>query len=338
MNWREKFQEIFFSYGLMGSGLLLLLASTVYISRPAVSAVLADAGQAVPSSIGGDITPGSLPQARPIIPLPKDDSKFDKIFSAVSVFAVDDKSETVLFQKNSAEVRPLASITKLMSALVILDSGLSWNATTTILADDDDGSSHFVAAGEVFTLDDLWHVALIGSSNGAIKALARATGLAADEFVRRMNQKAVQLKMTTAKFVEPTGLDDQNVASAEDTAKLLAEALRSDKIYKTLQIGEYYAEPLGKKKRRVWTTDWLLTNWIPNEFKVFNIAGKTGFINNSKYNFAVRLAKDDTHAVRVVIMGADSNETRFTEARDLAAWIFEKYVWPDESGYDKITE
>mgnify|MGYP001586260433 CR=1 FL=1 len=160
-----------------------------------------------------------------------------------------------------------------------------------------------------------------------------------DQFVVLMNAKAKELRLFSARFDEPTGLSDKNMANALDTAKLLIDALKFEKIYTTVQTGEYYIQPLGANKpRRIWTTNWLLTNWIPNDFKVEDIAGKTGYIDDSGYNFVVSLANEKKHSIIVVIFGASTNEGRFSEARDLAHWTFDHYLWPDENGYQGLTE
>jgi D-alanyl-D-alanine carboxypeptidase len=215
---------------------------------------------------------------------------------------------------------------------------MNWSSTT-IITDADMEGDHHVNAGEQFTLDDLWHVALIGSSNSAINALVRNTGMTKEKFVILMNEKAKELRLSSARFAEPTGLSDRNMANALDAAKLLVDALKFDKIYTTVQTGEYYAHPLNSNKaRRIWTTNWLLTNWVPNNFKVENIAGKTGYIDDSGYNFAVSLTNEKKHSITVVVFGAATNEERFSEARDLAEWSFDHYLWPDESGYENLTE
>lgn len=338
MNGKEVLKNLFFSYGLIFLGLVFLFVGSVsFTSQNKNFISFPRAGER--QTAGGDISTECLPPSKPTTPLPKNKEIFLGKLTAATVLAVDDKTGTVLYQKNSDVVRPLASITKLMTALVLLDLPINWQATTTIVKEDNEIDSHFINIGEIFKLDDLWHVALIGSSNGAINALVRSSGLTPEEFAKRMNIKAKELGLNSARFVEPTGLEEENAASAEDTCKLLKEALQLNKIQKTLQIGEYYAEPLNKSKpRRVWSTDWLLTKWIPSDFKPEDIAGKTGYISSSLYNFAVRLSDREAHTIRVVVLGAVSNEARFTEARDLAKWLFEHYVWPDEEGYNKLTE
>ena len=75
----------------------------------------------------------------------------------------------------------------------------------------------------------------------------------------------------------------------------------------------------------MWNTDWILLDWIPNEFAVFH-GGKTGYITASGYNFTMRV-ENDGHMLDVVVLGASSHEGRFTEARDIAKWVFTNYKW-----------
>ncbi len=353
---RQKILDFLYSYGLMGMGLLLLFIASVSLktgsypllrfpevdplaSSPGLARAEIGAPVAVARQGGGDALIKMLPPSKPTIPLAKNRSEFDGELSAASALLVDDKTDTVLFAKDSGRARPLASITKLMTMLVLLDLPMSWSSTTVITEADCDASSHHINAGEKYTLDDLWHVALVGSSNSAIAALVRESGITPENFALLMNKKAKALGLNSAVFSEPTGLDAANQASAEDAARLLKEALKSEKIVQTMRIGEYYAQPLNKeKKRRVWSTNWLLTNWIPNKFAKDCIAGKTGYIADAGYNFAVRLEDERGRAVRAVVLGAVSNEARFTEARDLAEWAFGHYLWPEDKGYEELVE
>lgn len=329
----------------MLAGVLLLFFSSVFFAPGNNLSFLKfpaslPAGQAGGKRVmaGGDVYLENLPASKPAVPLAKDKVVFSGSSTAAEAIVVDTKTKTVLFSKNTGEVRSLASITKLMTAMVLMDLPVDW-ASTTVIMDDDVAGDHHVNVGEKFTLEDLWHVALIGSSNASINALVRNSGISKEAFVGLMNAKAKDLRLASARFSEPTGLSGKNMANALDTAKLLIDALKFDKIFTTVQTGEYYVQPLnGNKLRRVWTTNWLLTNWIPNNFKVENIAGKTGYIDDSGYNFVVSLSNEKKHGITVVIFGAATNEARFSEARDLAEWTFDHYLWPDEVGYENLTE
>ncbi len=288
---------------------------------------------------GGDLERQNLPPSRPTVPLSVNDLNFSATLTAFSAYVSDNLTGTVLFEKNADTIRSLASITKIMSAMVLLDLPVKWDATTTVEEADCDSSSHQLIAGEIFKLQDLWAAGLIGSSNSAIRSLVRASGLSFEEFVKKMNNKAREMNLLTLKFTDPTGLESENVGSAKDVASLLQEALKNEKISKTMNTGEYYIKPLNKpKSRRVWSTNWLLTKWIPNDFEAKNICGKTGYIGDARYNFAVRVSDKQNNPIIVVVLGSVSNESRFSEARDLANWTYEKYLWPNEEGYNDLVE
>jgi len=246
-------------------------------------------------------------------------------FSAKSIIAKDQKTGVVLFKKNEYEKRPTASITKLMSALVILEKNPSWASSTRVTAEDLIDTHMY--AGDTYTLEDLWNSALVGSSNKAIVTLSEAVGWSKEEFIARMNQKAKELGMSDSVFVDPSGLDPNNVSTASDLAILINEALKSEKIKKTVLMKEYtiYSKE-RKQKHHMWSTDWLLLGWITNDFADFR-GGKTGFITLSGYNFVMQTADAGGHVINVVVLGADTNEARFSEARDVAEWVWGNYKW-----------
>jgi len=330
----------------MITGALILFAGTVSFTmarQPAAVArlpsangqpasIVASAPAPARASAGGDI-PIVFPVSRPSVPILKEAVEFGNPLTAAAAVAVDDDTNTVLYQKNASASRPLASITKLMSALVLSDLPLRWASTTIVEEDDLDSGSHQINSGESYTLEDLWQVALISSSNSAVHALVRASGITAEQFVLKMNDKARALGLASLHF-----LDNQNVGNALDVARLLKAALKVDRIYRALQTGEYYATPLNKSARhRVWTTNWLLTNWVPNRFDKDLLVGKTGYITSSGYNFSVRITGERDHTIRVVILGASSNESRFSEAKSIAEWAFGHYAWPNDAGYALAT-
>lgn len=333
-----KFFNFLSSFGVMLAGVVLLFVGSVGFEIKKNPQFLTFPQSQARAQSGGDITPAVLPQSKPTLPLKKDSAIFNVTTTAAAILVLDDQTDTVLYEKNTNVVRSLASITKLMSALVLLDLPIDWATTTVVTVSDCDSSSHHINPGEKFTLGDLWKVALIGSSNSAINVLTRASSNTPESFVELMNIKARTLGLTSARFADPTGLDSRNLANAADIAQLLKVALGKEQILSALQTSEYYAQPIGKKLRRIWSTNWLLTHWIPSDYDKVKIAGKTGYIYDSDYNFAVRLADKNNHGVRVVVLGSASNETRFTEARDLADWVFTHYLWPDDEGYDELIE
>jgi D-alanyl-D-alanine endopeptidase (penicillin-binding protein 7) len=142
---------------------------------------------------------------------------------------VDQDTHEVLYRKNDQAVLPIASLTKLMTGLVIAESNLSMGEQIRITQDDVDtekGSSSRLAVGTVLSRGDLMHLSLMSSENRAANALGRTFPGGMDHFVDRMNSRAKQLGMKDTRYVEPTGLSSRNQSSASDLAVLVAVAYK----------------------------------------------------------------------------------------------------------------
>ena len=257
-------------------------------------------------------------------------------FTAEAILVKDVSSGEVLYRKNEYEKRPLASISKLLSALVVLETNPDWNSTTTVKEDEDIVDSH-VISGAVYKLSDLWKAALVASSNQSMLALADSTGMTREAFVLRMNEKALELGMKDSSFVEPTGLSEQNISTASDVLILLDEALRQEKIQETVVLKEINIAPVATKKlQHLWSTNWLILGWVPNKIKDFR-GGKTGYITAAGYNFTMQLARDDEKVIDVVVLGAAAHELRFSEARDISYDVFSAFAWPSDEAATSTT-
>lgn len=275
---------------------------------------------------GGDTV--AEPLVAPIAPPPPPPvllaSSTPPVTTAESIVVRDRASGVVVYENNSDSRRPIASITKLMSALVLLDTVPVWGATTTVVSDVVD-DAHLLP-GDLLSIGDLWHAALIGSSNRAILTLVDASGLSRDEFATRMNVKANILGLDGTVFTEPTGLDEGNLSTARDVLLLLDISLRQPEIQTALLATEYQWYSTGEESwRHMWNTNWLLLGWIPHEYRI--LGGKTGFTPAAGYSVVLSLVDDYGHVIDIAILGAESHEARFTEARDLAAWVFENFLW-----------
>ncbi len=334
----QKVIDFFSSIGMMVFGVgLLFFCSITLTAKPVQNFVSRLPSPTIRPFAEGEHQALALPVSRPLLPMLREKNLiYSATMTAKTAMIVDDQTNTVLFKRNTDEVRSLASMSKLMSALVLNELITDWATTTVILDEDVDPFSHHIFVGERYVLGDLWKVALIGSSNSAIQALVRTTGLTEKEFAVKMNEKAMMLGLNSLRFVEPTGLDSRNMGKAVDILRLFKTALQVDRITAALRLPEYYASPINGKKHQVWSTDWLLTNWIPNNFNKDILVGKTGFIDESGYNFVVRVPGEKSHTIRVIILGASSNEARFTEARDLAEWTFANFVWPEDADYRRL--
>lgn len=248
---------------------------------------------------------------------------------AESALVIDQRTWTVLYDKSAGEKRSMASITKLMTALVLLEEEMDTAATVTVFRSDYRiGGLFHVFAGEEYTVQDLWMIGLISSDNVAISSLVRATGLTQDEFVQKMNDKAAALDMKDTSFVEPTGIDAGNVSTAYDIAKLLHAASQSAQIADALRRPIYQFEPLNKPGvRKSITTNTLLNSFVNQDpYKI--VGGKTGFTYEAGYCMTIRVdgpAENDD--VIVVLLGADSPEARVQGVKGLVDWTYDNYLW-----------
>jgi D-alanyl-D-alanine endopeptidase (penicillin-binding protein 7) len=146
---------------------------------------------------------------------------------STSVLVIDESGDDVLYSKRSDMAMPVASITKLMTALVVLDAEQPMDEVLEITSEDREatlGNSSRLVIGAQLTRRDLLHLALMSSENRAANALARNYPGGLEGFIVAMNAKAHQLGMTSAHFDDATGLSPHNVSSAEDLAKLIRAA------------------------------------------------------------------------------------------------------------------
>lgn len=280
------------------------------------------------NKVGGDREAVKPPATPPRLPKLKGEILPADKFTAQAMIVKDRKTGAVLFGKKEYVKRSLASITKLMSALVILEKNVDWGTMAMVVSDDIEDTHMY--AGDTYTLEDLWNSALVGSSNKAILTLADAVGWPREAFVARMNEKARELGMSDAVFADATGLSEDNQASASDVAILLNEAMKNEKIAETILIKEYNLYSKERKgKHHMWSTDWILLGWIPNKLPEF-FGGKTGYTVAAGYNFTMRAGDAKGNLIDVVVLGANSHEARFTEAKDIAEWVFSNYSFDGE--------
>jgi len=251
---------------------------------------------------------------------------------AVAAYVIDESTGRVLFQKNPERILPIASLTKLVTAMVLLDTEPDWDRTVEIVPEDVKNSSRsHIRPREEIAVRDLIHASIMSSDNVATKALARTCGLTHDEFVRRMNTKAESLGLTGTHFVEPTGLSEQNVATAEGVARLL-NAASSNPIVGAIMQKQIYTFATNRRIHTLVNTNRLLrSNWRVT-------GGKTGYINESGYCLATKVEGPTGNAVTAVVLGAPSNALRFAEARRILDWTFRFGLTRPELGADGESE
>ena len=138
---------------------------------------------------------------------------------ARSAVILDPVTNEVLFQKNAGASVPIASLTKLMTAIVFLDQEPDLGRTVEVTREDLSGAGHTqLRNGEIVALGDLLHMSLMCSDNAATRVVARESGISREEYLSQMNKRAAELELTDTRFVEFTGLDERNVSTATDVA------------------------------------------------------------------------------------------------------------------------
>lgn len=245
--------------------------------------------------------------------------------AADSAVAFDENSGYRIFNQNANELRPIASLTKLMTALVFLDTKPDWQKKIKIIKSDlQIGGKANLFVDDELTVDDLWAVSLVASDNTAITALVRSTGLSQAEFVKKMNMKVHDLNIPNLKFSEPTGLDIKNEGSAVAVAKLVNFALTKNKIKDILKQAHYTFKVSDNITRNINSTDQLLDEPLPNN--IIMIGGKTGHLNEAGYCFA-GVFEINGHKIITAVLGAPINDNRFSETVKILNWTKKVYLW-----------
>jgi D-alanyl-D-alanine endopeptidase (penicillin-binding protein 7) len=189
---------------------------------------------------------------------------------ARSAVVLDPVTNEVLFAKNAASTAPIASLTKLMTAMVFLDQEPDLGREVEITRAEIYGGGHTqLRNGEMAALGDLLHMSLMCSDNVATRVLARESGLEKEEFLSEMNRKALELELANTRFVEFTGLDERNVSTATDVAKLL-RAAADEEMIRSITTSRSYDFRTARRAHHIVNTNRLLYG----RYQI--LGGKTG--------------------------------------------------------------
>lgn len=242
--------------------------------------------------------------------------------SAQAAAVMDKSTGSILWQKRANEVRPLASITKLMTALVFLENNPGWDTEVSMTEDDEvDGGIVNLMRGEVVTVEDLFNLTLVASDNRATKALVRSTGLEEKDFVKLMNQKTKELGLSNTVFAETTGLSEANVSTAIEVLTLAKKAFEKDIIKEVTQQKTFNLVTKGGRSKKIYSTNQLLNSYLDIN------AGKTGHITASGYCLVAQVINDTGQEILAVVLGSDSNPDRFYDLKVLTGWILKNFTW-----------
>ncbi len=235
---------------------------------------------------------------------------------AEAYIVLDKKTGEVIFSKNENKAWAPASLTKLVTAMVFMDSKTSLTKNVAMKKEDEVGGSRlYTKAGIQYKTRDLLHASLIASNNNATNALARSLGVSQEKFVELMNKKAANLGALSTKFVEPTGIDPKNLTTAADFAKIITAALAEPYIGSVVKKTSYSFSAVNSKsyKHKVSTTNKLLAEGL-----VSMLGGKTGYLEESKYNFATITKDGFGNEYVIVVLGAQDPASQFGQTKKLA--------------------
>ncbi len=245
--------------------------------------------------------------------------------NAKSAIIIEPTTETILFEKNSHEKLHPASMTKMMSMLLVMeaieDKTLSWDEMVTVSenASSMGGSQILLETGEKMSVYDLFKGVAVASGNDAVVALAERIAGSKEEFVKRMNKRARELDLKDTNFKNPHGLDDANhYSSAYDMAMIALELSKHEKIFEFTSIYEDYLRKGTDKE--IWLVN---TNKLVKFYD--GVDGfKTGYTKEAGYCLTATAKKNGMRVITVV-MGEEDNKVRNTETTQMLDYAFANY-------------
>lgn len=242
------------------------------------------------------------------------------LLTSQAALIFNNKTGEILYQKNADRVMPIASISKLMSAMVVLDARLDMNERITITSDEIDrlkGTGSRLAIGTTLTRGELLHLSLMSSENRATHALGRTYPGGMSAFVSAMNAKAQSLGMYSSRFYEPTGLNFQNVSTANDLNRMVAAASKYPLINKN-STSNYGS---------VWTANgrqnYKNSNALVREGSWNIELQKTGYIREAGRSMVVK-ANVQNQPITIVLLNSPTSTTRVNDARKIESWMLQR--------------
>jgi D-alanyl-D-alanine endopeptidase (penicillin-binding protein 7) len=232
---------------------------------------------------------------------------------------VNQNTGEVLFAKDTDALTSIASVTKLMTAMVTLDANLSMDEEIVITNEDVDtlkNSSSKLPVGTVLPRSELLKIALIASDNRAASALGRNYPTGKAGFVNAMNIKALQLDMTRSEFADPTGLNNHNMSTAEDLVKMVKAAYQYPEIREITTTASYEAYVKGHRA----PVNFNNTNGLIRKSDWIIGLSKTGFIQEAG-RCLVMQAMISGQPMIIVLLKSYGSATRTADANRIRKWI-----------------
>lgn len=295
---------------------LCLLTSTIAMGEENTSATINEADVSIATLVTSPVAEGDAEKAKT-----KVTPQFQ--INGKSAILIEAETGTVLYAFNENEKLPIASITKIMTMLLVMEAlaagKFKASDTTTIspYVTRMGGSQVYLKEGEIFTVEELLKAVAVHSANDASVALAEMVAGSEEAFVSMMNQRAEELKMKNTKFLDCTGLTDEgHYSTAADIAVMSRELLvRHPKIvyyttiwHDTFRDGKFDLDNTNKLVKRYRGTTGI----------------KTGFTNKAGFCLSASAERDGTKFISV-ILGSESNNTRFSESARLLDFAFSNW-------------
>ncbi|HXQ31039.1 MAG TPA: serine hydrolase [Steroidobacteraceae bacterium] len=304
-----------------GPTLAALAGAMFLLTSPVCRAVTADGNDVHAAPAATDVvgTPADAAKA-PARRVPSHRARTGPAGPALrsgAALIIDESTSAVLFARHADLATPIASITKLMTALVVLEANQPLNEELEISSDDQKlGKSNIsrLVVGTRLSRGDLLHLALMSSENRAANALGRNYPGGLPACVAAMNAKARSLRMTSAHFVEPTGLSSDNVASPEDLSKLVIAASQSPTI-QSYSTDSRYLVAIGRQVVEFRNTDSLVSSPSWNI-----VVQKTGYIAEAGRCLVMK-AMIEGRSIVIVLLDSVGKHTRFADARRVKRYL-----------------
>jgi D-alanyl-D-alanine carboxypeptidase len=244
---------------------------------------------------------------------------------SVAALVVDLQSGTVLYERDADSVRPIASISKVVGALVFheeckVDPTQLHEMTTKNRDAAKGGDKSKLTTGWSYSVRDLLHAALMRSDNRALPALGEACGMDPQRFGEKMTERVRKLGLTRTFFREPNGLSPDNVSTAREVLVFLREVVKYPELATIMATQEHVitAHKSGKTREiKIKNTDRLLSKDLATI-----MGGKTGYTDLARYCFTVAARMKDNRELGMVFLGAEGRHTRFADFTRVVRWLY----------------
>lgn len=275
--------------------------------------------------------PPASASSTPIVAAPqKKDARLGVATTARASIVVDVASGQSLYEQNAHQPYPIASLTKLMTAMVFLDQEGDLDQEVVIISEDESRESKEIfPPNEKLRQRDLLSALLIGSVNTAGNTIARIYPGGRVAFVEAMNHKARDMGLEEAFFADPTGLDPHNHATAQDVARMLETALTYPEIRRVAHQERIVIHGRAlNKDYTVKTTNLLLGSFL-HQAPYEVIGAKTGSLPEAGFCLAQATRDGQGHEVIAVVLGSENHFERFQDVKALTFWAFDAHAWPN---------